>query len=237
MVIRSLLAKFTVLALASICASVAVVGCSSSSDNVADGGIGEFGLRLTIAPDVDISEVTFTVSGNGITAITNRIPVGALGSTISAVIGGIPAGSGYTVTLSAIGKNKVTGALTDCGGSAPLTIIAGQTTSVSIALQCRGPKTTGGVEVGGRLNNCPTIDSATTATKSRATAAAPTARSRSVATIALKLTSSAIRRTERPVTFNASGLPCSCDNGIASQAPRTAPARLNPKRLLKVLTG
>lgn len=149
-------AKATVLALASICASAAVVGCSTSSDKVvADGSIGDVGLNLTIAPGVDVNEVTFTVTGNGITPITNNIPVANLGSTVSAVIGGLPAGAGYNISLTA----KSVDGKTDCAGSAPFTVVAGQTTSVSIALQCRGPKTTGGLQVGGTFNNCPTANS------------------------------------------------------------------------------
>ncbi len=148
------LAKASLLALASICASAAVVGCSTSSDKVAaDGGTGEVGLNLTIAPGVDINAVTFTVSGNGITPITNTIPVASLGSTVSAAIQGLPAGSGYSVTLSAVSVDGKT----NCAGSATFSVVAGQTTSVSIPLDCRGPVTTGGATIGGVVNNCPTI--------------------------------------------------------------------------------
>lgn len=147
-------AKATVLALASICGSAAVVGCSTGSDQLAQGSVGEVGLNLTIAPGVVVDAVTFTVTGNGITPITNTIPVANLGSTVSAVIGGLPAGTGYNITLSAVSVDGKT----NCGGSAPFSVVAGQTTSVSIALQCRGPQTTGGVQVGGTFNNCPTVD-------------------------------------------------------------------------------
>ncbi|MDX2054737.1 MAG: DUF4215 domain-containing protein [Polyangiaceae bacterium] len=155
MVARFLIAKATVVALIGICGSGAVVGCSAGRDRVAQRSVGQVSLKLTIAPGVDVNEVSFTVVGNGISPITNKIPVANLGSTASAFVGGLPAGAGYNITLSAVSVDGKT----HCGGSAPFSVVAGQTTSVSIALQCRGPETTGGVQVGGTFNNCPTVDS------------------------------------------------------------------------------
>src|SRR5262249_46826489 len=54
--------------------------------------------------------------------------------TISFLIGGIPVGTGYTVTLSAVSTD---GAVT-CGGSASFSIAAGATADISVLLQCNG---------------------------------------------------------------------------------------------------
>ena len=72
----------------------------------------------------------------------------------SALIGGIPAGTGYSITLSG---TSVDGA-TSCTGSASFDVSAHATTLVTVAISCRQAPKTGSVLVQGILNVCPVID-------------------------------------------------------------------------------
>ena len=60
---------------------------------------GSIGLNLTAAPGVTLNSVTYTITGNGFTK-TGAIDTSS-SPTISGTIGGIPAGKGYTITLTA----------------------------------------------------------------------------------------------------------------------------------------
>ena len=73
---------------------------------------------------------------------------------ISATIGGIPAGTGYHLQLSAVAAND---AYATCTGWAVADVVAGSTTSAKIVLSCKTTATTGSVQVHGSINLCPTI--------------------------------------------------------------------------------
>jgi phospholipase C len=103
---------------------------------------------------VTIDTVNYTITGPHGYSKTGSIDV-SHSTTISAVIGGIPVGSGYTITLTA---TSVDGSLT-CSGSATFSVTAHTTTAVTVKLEChQGPKT-GGVGINGSTNVCPSIQS------------------------------------------------------------------------------
>src|SRR6185436_9998386 len=81
------------------CSSNIERGPSSSGKTTSD-RTGALGLELTIGGGVVLTSVDYTVSGNGITPITGSIPVGASGATASVLIGALPAGTGYTITMT-----------------------------------------------------------------------------------------------------------------------------------------
>jgi len=140
-------------------AGVTIPACSSSlSDHTAstktDEHSGSLGLDLTIGGGVVLSTVNYTITGNGITPITGTIPVDASGATASVLIGALPAGTGYKVTLSADdGKGD------KCGGTASFDVTAGQTVGVSVPLTCGAPTTRGNASINGTFNTCPEITS------------------------------------------------------------------------------
>jgi hypothetical protein len=128
-------------------------GVPTQSSAPGDANGGSLSLRLS-SGGVTLSSVDYVIVGpNGFNK-TGSIDVQA-SSSLAALIGGIPSGSGYTITLSA---TSVDGQAT-CGGSAGFDVSAGVTTNVSVALDCHVAATTGSVSVQGSLNVCPVVDS------------------------------------------------------------------------------
>ena len=83
-----------------VAASGPIAGCSREPSNHGDfEQTGSVGLNLTAAPGVTLNSVTYTITGNGFTK-TGAIDTSG-SPTISGTIGGIPAGKGYTITLTA----------------------------------------------------------------------------------------------------------------------------------------
>lgn len=122
------------------------MACSSEPDPV-----GSMTLELDIAPGVAIDMVSWTV-GNAATGYTRSGQVDVQFSTVLAFqIGALPAGSGYTIALSA---TSVDGAF-HCAGSAEFEVSAHATTPVGIPLYCSaaGPGT-GTVVVTGTTQIC-----------------------------------------------------------------------------------
>ncbi|HUO38168.1 MAG TPA: hypothetical protein VMU34_10140 [Mycobacterium sp.] len=138
-------------AAAALGASAAMVGCSHRSSSAED--VGAVTVALTLSPGVTVNTVSYTITGNGITAITGNIDV-TNAAHATALVSGIPAGNTYLLTMNATS----TDGKTTCTGSTNFNVIANQTASATVVLQCRGPKgNTGTVAISGRLDNCPFI--------------------------------------------------------------------------------
>jgi hypothetical protein len=140
----------------------AVTACSDGSSASGDGqhagetaeDVGEVGLQLKLG-DATVSTLSYVISGNGFTK--NGVLDVSKGKTISATIGGIPAGSGYTLSLSGAAANDAT---ILCTASASFNITARATTTAVVKLECRLPASNNGsVKVEGSANVCPRIDS------------------------------------------------------------------------------
>lgn len=135
--------------------SVAVLeGCSSASSTDGDEQRGSVGVHLDVAPGVTLDSVTYSITGNGFSK-TGSIDVSGA-PKISGTIGGIPAGSGYTITLTATATNGAT-----FSGSATFSVTAGGTSSVTIHLKGSTPGKNGNVLVNGTFNVAPVIDELT----------------------------------------------------------------------------
>jgi hypothetical protein len=102
---------------------------------------------------VSIGTVTYAITGPGAFNVSNSVNF-ANSSALSFVVGGVPAGNGYTISLSA---TSVDGGTT-CAGSALFSVTAGKATQVTIALDCHQAPTNGSVGVNGTTNVCPAID-------------------------------------------------------------------------------
>jgi len=137
-------------------ASALVSGCALDPSGQSDAEhIGSVGLNLEVAPGVTLLSVNYEITGNGFTK-TGTIDVGAA-PVISGTIGGIPAGNGYTIELSAASAEDGT----TFGGSATFNVTAGGTTSVAIHLVGSGAVKNGSVSVNGTFNLAPVIDELT----------------------------------------------------------------------------
>jgi hypothetical protein len=138
--------------------SAALGGCSSGaepSDSAGGEGVGSIGLNLQVGGAI-LEEVSYKIVGPNEYVKSGTFKV-ADSSVLSAVLGGLPAGSGYTITLS----GSTTDGETSCTGTGSFDIVAGQTTVVPVHLLCHQSSKAGSVKVGGTFNVCPVIDGVT----------------------------------------------------------------------------
>lgn len=137
-------------------AGATVTSCNgNTASSGPSAGTGSVDVAL-VQGGVTLTSVSYTISGpNGFT--TSRTINVASSATVSAVIGAIPTGNGYTITLSATGADGAT----TCGGSARFGVTAGAVTSVNITLDCHQAAKTGSVLVSGAINVCPVADGVT----------------------------------------------------------------------------
>ena len=140
------------LAAAMAALSASTIACGSRQDIPSSTESGSLGLKLD-ASGASLDVVTYTMTGPGGFSKTDTIDV-RNSQTISVVIGGIPAGAGYTLTLGATSRDGGT----TCSGVATFDVKAHATTSVAIHMTCRQSPSTGSVSVVGTLNLCPVID-------------------------------------------------------------------------------
>jgi len=139
-----------VLALA---ASASLNACSSEPlSNAGSEQVGTLGLNLQVAPGVTLDAVAYAISGNGFSKTGSIDTSGS--PTINGTIGGIPAGKGYTITLTATSAEGGT----TFTGSATFNVTAGGTTAVTVHLRGTGSTGNGSVSVNGTLNVGPVID-------------------------------------------------------------------------------
>ena len=108
--------------------------------------VGSVALALAAAPGVTLNAVSYTVTGNGFaksgTIDTSGSP------TVNGTIGGLPAGKGYTLTLTA---TSVEGDTTFTG-SATFDVTARATTSVTVHLNGSEKTGTGSIAVNGTID-------------------------------------------------------------------------------------
>jgi 5'-nucleotidase len=114
---------------------------------------GELSLKLQLASGASLSTASYAITGPAGYSKAGSIDV-SRSSKVSATIGGIPAGAGYTITLSATS----TDASTACSGSATFGVTAHQITPVTVPLTCKEKPRTGSILVNGALNICPIVD-------------------------------------------------------------------------------
>jgi hypothetical protein len=149
--------KMTTLALA-LCGYTSFTGCSGRDHANAPAlesqdGTGTLSFDLQLAGGQTINSASYSISGPAGFTKTGTIDLSA-STKLTATIGGLPAGTGYQITLSA----TTTDGSLSCGGSATFAVMAGKTASVAVPLACKEAPRTGSVMVSGTLNICPTID-------------------------------------------------------------------------------
>jgi hypothetical protein len=150
--------KLTIMALG-LSGITTLVGCGAdgdkpqSSSSVNEGSVNSINLGLSLADGASISTATYTITGPNGFSKSGSIDVHA-SSKIAGQIGGLPAGSGFSITLSA----SSTDGGDSCGGSATFSVQAGKVTTVTVPVTCHQAARTGSVLVTGAINVCPTID-------------------------------------------------------------------------------
>jgi hypothetical protein len=150
-----LIQSASISALIACLAGLATLGGCSAGAEVSDSdgeGVGSIGLNLQVA-GATLEQVSYTIVGPNEYTKSGSFKV-ADSTALSAVLGGLPVGSGYTITLS----GTTTDGGTSCSGSGTFDIVAHQTSVVTVHLLCHQLSTTGSVHVGGTFNVCPVID-------------------------------------------------------------------------------
>jgi acid phosphatase len=123
-------------------------GESSSSDT-----FGSVGMALLVAPGTTLNSASYQISGPQGFTRSGSIDV-SHSSTLSAVISGLPGGTGYSINLTATSAEGGT----SCAGSATFTVVPHQTTAVSVHVDCHESPHTGSIFLNGTLNICPSLD-------------------------------------------------------------------------------
>jgi hypothetical protein len=149
--VPNLTRKILGLNLVALAAFATLAGCGREPSSSNDDSVGSLALQLT--PGIAVNTFSYTI--NGPHSYTGSIDV-SHSTTVSAVIGNIATGSGYTITLSGTATDMQT---TCTGTSAAFMVAAGASTPVAVAIDCHMPAKTGSVLITGTINICPVIDS------------------------------------------------------------------------------
>lgn len=139
-------------------ASVVVSACDDPGMNggmIEEPTAGDVAVSVAVSGSVVLDSISYVLAGNGIAAFSGKIDVAPAGATATAAIGGVPQGLGYLVSLEAISVDGQT----TCAGSGPVDVFVGQTSTVMVIMQCRGPETGGVAVVQGGVNDCPSLTS------------------------------------------------------------------------------
>jgi hypothetical protein len=150
--------KLTMLALG-LCAA-SLTGCGEADKQTSDGSeraatesAGSIRLALLLANGGTVNSASYTITGPNGFVKSGVIDV-SQSNQLTAIVAGLPAGSGYSITVSA----TTTDAKTTCSGSATFAVQPSQTASITVPIVCREAPRTGSVMVSGALNLCPVID-------------------------------------------------------------------------------
>ncbi len=134
-----------------------LVGCegtpNTTNGSPAGDSVGSVALVVNGVPPATLNSFSYSLTGP--TSRTGAIDT-TNSSTVSTVIGAVAAGTGYSLTLTGTSTD---GQTTCSGASAAFNVVAGGTTSVSIAIDCHSAPTTGSIQINGTINVCPLITS------------------------------------------------------------------------------
>jgi hypothetical protein len=125
-------------------------GCGAETQSAED--FGELSLELIVGDGVQIDEVAWEIT-NVDYSESGVFDVSADGRTPSIDVFGLPAGSGYVMTMEAVSDNGEV----SCSGSASFDVEVGTATYVAVLLNCRLPTEFGAAHAVGDLNVCPEL--------------------------------------------------------------------------------
>lgn len=133
----------------------ACLACSGgdADGSVVPGEVGKLDLAVQLSPGTKLGQARYEITGPRGFSKSGALDVRS-SKTLSATIGGLPAGSGYSVTLTA----TATDGSTTCSGSATFDVVAGRVTSVTVHLSCGASSGSGSAALDGVTNVCPVID-------------------------------------------------------------------------------
>ena len=116
-------------------AAVADPGNGAGAANAGQGAPGALSVALVVPPNSQIDTISYQLFNNAGFSQAGSLNVAQSG-TVSGVIGGIPAGTGYTLALTA---SDVAKKFTSCAGRSMVAVTGGTTTPVSVNIECHLP--------------------------------------------------------------------------------------------------
>ena len=145
--------RMTTLALA-FCSYTFVTGCGQHSTSIErNNSTGTVAFELRLPDGRQINTASYNITGPNGFSRRGAINVSA-SNTLTATIGGLPAGMGFTISITAMTADGSV----SCGGSATFNVTAGSTATVMLPLTCHEAPRTGSVIISGTLNVCPVVD-------------------------------------------------------------------------------
>lgn len=166
---KSLISNSILLGLAG--AAALVVGCSSgpqggssssiasNGGNVGGGDVGRLGMRLSLPDGTSIDSVGYSLS-NGATTVQSGTLATNHSQSIDFQLGQIPAGPGYTITLTAASGD---GGVTCLGTAGPFAVVGHSTVNETVQLICQsGANNNGNIFISGVPDFCGTWNSVST---------------------------------------------------------------------------
>ena len=114
--------------------------------------MGSLTVALQAAPGLTLNGVSYDITGPAGFTRSGGFDV-SQSATVSGIIGGLPAGTGFAIALTSATSDGA-----QCAGSATFSVTAQATTTVMVHLLCRQPPTTGSLLVNGTINVCPVVD-------------------------------------------------------------------------------
>jgi hypothetical protein len=115
-------------------APAAVDGPSGVTTTPGPSASGALSIGLVVPPNAQINTINYQLTKTAFSQ-AGSLNVAQSG-VVSGVIGGIPAGTGYTLTLTA---SDVGMKFTSCAGSSMVAVTGGSTTPVSVNIECHLP--------------------------------------------------------------------------------------------------
>lgn len=143
-----------IIALLSAGLTFVALGCAM--DTQAADETGSLSLELVVLDGVEVDEVDYEISGNGIPPASGTIDTSAPGALASVEVFGLPPsfGEDYTIEMTAF---SVDGTVA-CRGSAEFGVEVGESTAIMVMLNCRNAQSLGAVRVLARFGFCPKLE-------------------------------------------------------------------------------
>jgi hypothetical protein len=153
--IRTAASKAVLLAAAVLFTGATTVSCSKKSNS--SDSVGSVGMAVVLSPGVTVNSVSYAITGGvpPLTApISGTINVTGTSATVSLLVSGIPAGTGYLLNLNATSTDM----LTTCAGMATFDVVANQSATADLSVTCT-PNAVKTIQVNGMTDYCPTLGS------------------------------------------------------------------------------
>jgi cysteine-rich repeat protein len=141
-----------------VAAMFLALGCAKEAGTSSETGLGGVSMAVVMDDASQITSVHWAVTDSADALVREGlIDVSDPSATISTYISGLPAGTGYTMTLDAV-LMKDGAEVGGCSQTATFNVVIDQTTTLEMTLNCTLNSTVGDVIIDAEANICPTID-------------------------------------------------------------------------------